>query len=84
MSGLVFAISTKSGFDARIIRHGGAPFTVFPDGTASNEFRMRLVNRTGDPQVYTILPGEADAEYLREGDYEVEYSSYDWSLNDQS
>ncbi len=27
---------------------------------------------------------EADAEYLRSGDYEVEYSSYDWSLNEQS
>ncbi|MCP3957904.1 MAG: FAD-dependent oxidoreductase [bacterium] len=27
---------------------------------------------------------EADGEYLRSGDYDVEYSSYDWSLNDQS
>lgn len=54
MSGLVFAISTKAGFDARIIRASGAPFTVFRDGTASNEFRVRLVNRTSDPQVYSF------------------------------
>ncbi|PAY18310.1 cytochrome c oxidase accessory protein CcoG [Rhodopirellula sp. SM50] len=59
MSGLVFAISTKSGFDARIIRPGGAPFTVYADGTASNEFRVRLVNRTSEPQDYSLI---ADAE----------------------
>ena len=28
--------------------------------------------------------GEADREYLRHGDYGVEYSAYDWSLNDQA
>ncbi|QDV83555.1 cytochrome c oxidase accessory protein CcoG [Planctomycetes bacterium TBK1r] len=59
MSGLVFAISTKSGFDVRIIRPGGAPFTVYADGTASNEFRIRLVNRTSEPQDYSLI---ADAE----------------------
>ena len=63
MSGLVYAVSTKSGFDARIMRRsGGNPFTVYPNGTASNEFRLRLVNRTGDPQTYSITPGE-DAGY---------------------
>ncbi|MEO1614680.1 MAG: cytochrome c oxidase accessory protein CcoG [Planctomycetota bacterium] len=54
MSGLVFALSTKSGFDARIIRHSGAPFTRYNDGRVSNEFRIRLVNRTNEPQTYTI------------------------------
>lgn len=58
MSGLLYAISTKSGFDVRIIRPSGAPFTVYPDGTASNNFRIRLVNRTSDPQVYSL---QADA-----------------------
>ncbi|MEM6468118.1 MAG: cytochrome c oxidase accessory protein CcoG [Planctomycetota bacterium] len=56
MSGLVIAVSTKAGFDARIIRHGGAPFTVYPDGTVSNEFRLRLVNRTKEAQHYVIEP----------------------------
>ncbi len=27
---------------------------------------------------------EADAEYLRDGDYDIAYSAYDWSLNEQS
>jgi cytochrome c oxidase accessory protein FixG len=54
MGGLVFAISFKSGLDARVIRNQGAPYTVFPDGTASNGFRVRLVNRTGEPQQYSI------------------------------
>ena len=54
MCGLAYAISTKSGFDARIIRHNGAPFTVFDDGTASNQFRIRLVNRTPETQSYSV------------------------------
>jgi cytochrome c oxidase accessory protein FixG len=69
MSGLVFAISTKSGFDARILRRNGAPFTVYPDGSASNEFRIRLVNRTSDPQVYSLAVDaaeEAEIEVLDE------------------
>lgn len=53
-SGLVYAISTKAGFDARIIRHSGAPFTAYADGTVSNEFRIRLVNRTDETQSYAI------------------------------
>ena len=28
--------------------------------------------------------GEADREYLRTGDYTIEYLPYDWSLNDQA
>lgn len=61
MAALVFAISTKSGFDARVIRPGGAPFTLFPNGTASNEFRLRVVNRTNEPQTYWIKPDEQAA-----------------------
>ena len=64
-SGLIFAISTKAGFDARIIRHSGAPFTAFPDGTVSNEFRIRLVNRTNEPRNYQIAAAP-------ESDYQVE------------
>ncbi|MCA9136378.1 MAG: cytochrome c oxidase accessory protein CcoG [Planctomycetales bacterium] len=60
MSGLVYAISTKSGFDARIIRKSGAPFTVYPDGTVSNEFRVRLVNRTSDTQIYSVTPDDSE------------------------
>lgn len=59
MAGLVFAISTKSGFDARLIRvAGGTPYTIVANGTASNEFRLRLVNRTSERQVYTLVVEE--------------------------
>ncbi|MCD0463587.1 cytochrome c oxidase accessory protein CcoG [Roseiconus lacunae] len=54
MSGLVFAISTKSGFDARIIRQPGSPFTMLPSLEVVNQFRMRLVNRTDQEQTYSI------------------------------
>ena len=61
MSGLVFAVSTKSSFDARVFRPpGGAPFTVFPDGTASNEMLVSLVNRTKEDQVYSIVAKNPD------------------------
>lgn len=52
--GLVFAISTKSGFDARVIRGKGAPFTIDRRGVVWNSFHLRLVNRTDQPQRYTI------------------------------
>lgn len=54
MSGLLYAISTKSGFDARIIRGKGAPFTSVDRGIISNTFELRLVNRTDEVQQYTI------------------------------
>ena len=58
-SGLVFAISSRSGFDARILpAKAGAPFTKFDDGTVSNEFKLRLVNRTDEQQTYTVNPAE--------------------------
>ncbi len=69
-SGLVFAISTKAGFDARIIRHSGAPFTAYADGTVSNQFRVRLVNRTNETQNYAIAaePGsDFEVEVLDQG-----------------
>ena len=75
MSGLVVAISSKSGFDARIIRPGGAPYTVYADGTASNEFRIRLVNRTKEPQVYSLVTSAdsgVDIEVLDEDKLQLE------------
>ena len=53
-TGLAFALSTKYGFDARIIRGKGAPFTTVDRGLISNTFNLRLVNRTDAPQTYTI------------------------------
>ena len=53
-SGLGFAISTKYGFDARIIRGKGQPFTNVDRSTISNTFNMRLVNRSDVEQNYKM------------------------------
>ena len=58
--GLLTTLIIKSGFDARIMRGKGAPFTVFGAGKVSNEFQLRLVNRTDEQQQYTVM--EPDAE----------------------
>ncbi len=63
VSGLVFAISTKYSFDARILRGKGAPFTRVERGVISNSFNIRLVNRTDTTQRYSIsLDKPLDAE----------------------
>jgi cytochrome c oxidase accessory protein FixG len=54
VTGLLFAISTKYGFDARIIRGKGAPFTQVERGVILNTFNLRLVNRTDEPQTYVL------------------------------
>ena len=52
LSGLAFAVSSKSSFDARVIRGKGAPFSVDASGTVTNTYSIRLVNRTSAPQTY--------------------------------
>lgn len=54
VSGLGFAILSKYGFDARIIRGKGAPFTRVDPRTVSNTFNLRLVNRTKSAQQYAL------------------------------
>jgi cytochrome c oxidase accessory protein FixG len=54
LTGLILAVSTKYGFDARMIRGKGAPFTLVEQGVISNSFNMRLVNRTDKPQRYNL------------------------------
>ncbi|MCC7335705.1 MAG: cytochrome c oxidase accessory protein CcoG [Pirellulaceae bacterium] len=54
VSGLVYALSARHGFDARVIRGKGAPFTSVDRGLISNTFSMRLVNRTDSPQSYAL------------------------------
>ncbi|MEZ6088642.1 MAG: FixG Ig-like domain-containing protein [Pirellulaceae bacterium] len=54
LSGLAYAVSTKSSFDARIIRGKGAPFTSVQRGLISNTFTLRLVNRSEQAQVYSL------------------------------
>ncbi|WP_246151467.1 cytochrome c oxidase accessory protein CcoG [Rubripirellula reticaptiva] len=54
LGGFLFALGVKSGFDARVIRGKGNPFTVAGDGLVSNSFHLRLVNRTGETQSYAL------------------------------
>lgn len=54
LTGLAFSVAGKSGFDARIIRGRGAPFSMRPGGMVSNSFSLQLVNRTDIPQLYRL------------------------------
>ena len=69
VAGLVLAIRNTYGLDARIIRGKGAPFTLAGRGETTNNFNMRLVNRTDEPQTYTLTvltPGTAKIEVLND------------------
>ncbi|NND98251.1 MAG: cytochrome c oxidase accessory protein CcoG [Pirellulaceae bacterium] len=50
----VFVVSTKTSFDARVLRGKGAPFNLLPGKLATNSFSIRLVNRSGEPQVFSF------------------------------
>ena len=70
-SGLVFSISQKSGFDARMIRGKGAPFHLAGEGQVSNSFSLRLVNRTDQEQTYKLeveLPDSLRLEVIDQED----------------
>lgn len=61
LGGLAFAINSKSGFDARIMRGKGAPFSIVEGTLVSNSFSLRLVNRTDTTQRYDLqLQGKDD------------------------
>ncbi|MEL6106785.1 MAG: cytochrome c oxidase accessory protein CcoG [Planctomycetota bacterium] len=52
--GLGLAVASKSGFDARVIRGRGVPFSISEDQRVLNSFSIRLVNRSGSPQTYQL------------------------------
>ncbi len=54
VGGLAFAVNEKSGFDSRVIRGKGSPFTIVAGGQVSNSISLRLVNRTDVDQLYSI------------------------------
>lgn len=73
-SGLGYAVSTKYGFDARIIRGKGQPYTNVDRSTISNTFNMRLVNRTDTDQRYTLTikePADVRLEILDDSTIEL-------------
>ena len=75
MSAIVYALSLQGGFDARVIRGKGAPFTSVSRGLISNTFYMRLVNRTDKPQSYAfdvLFPEGAELEVIDESRLELQ------------
>ena len=52
MAAFGIAMASKSGFDARVIRGKGTPFTFAEDRSVVNTFSIRLVNRSDEPQRY--------------------------------
>lgn len=62
----LIVLSTKYAFDAKLMRGRGNPFQQVSGGLISNNFNMRLTNRTDDPRTYTIKVVEPADARLRE------------------
>ena len=50
----VYQITHKAEADITLLGPQGAPFTLTPDGTVTNELRVRIANRTGIVHQYTV------------------------------
>lgn len=59
-----FLLVTKSSFDVIVLRNIGAPFIELEDGRIQNQMKLKVTNRTDQPQTYTIKPKNADAEVI--------------------
>ena len=53
--GAAFAFNQSSEFEANVLRHEGAPFSVV-DGQVRNSVRIHLVNKTSSPQTFVVTP----------------------------
>lgn len=62
LTGFGFAISSKSDFDARVIRGKGAPFASLANKTVANSFAIRLVNRTDRDRRFDIQVAGPDIQ----------------------
>jgi len=69
--GLLAITATKADADVRIIRAQGMPFYTLPSGEISNQLRIRLTNRTNEPQTYAIVPDLEGFRAELEGDGEA-------------
>ncbi|WP_442508920.1 cytochrome c oxidase accessory protein CcoG [Novipirellula sp. SH528] len=64
--GFLAVLSTKYAFDARLIRGKGSPFHRHVTGNVSNQFRLRLVNRTNESREYTVEIVKPETAIIRE------------------
>ncbi len=70
-----FVLSTKFAFDARLLRATGNPFQRGEQGLILNNFRLRLVNRTDEPQAYkfsVVAPSGATLRNDSDGTAELD------------
>jgi cytochrome c oxidase accessory protein FixG len=65
LAALLILILTKQPFDAALVRNGGLPFFINPQGKVENTMRLTLRNRSGEPQTFAVAsqtPGVAIVE----------------------
>ncbi|MDF1840165.1 MAG: cytochrome c oxidase accessory protein CcoG [Rubripirellula sp.] len=60
----LIVLTTKFAFDAQIARGRGNPFQQISPGVITNNFSLRLTNRTDEPREYTIAISEPSGATL--------------------
>ncbi|MCG8652886.1 MAG: cytochrome c oxidase accessory protein CcoG [Pirellulales bacterium] len=63
--GFVAVLSTKYAFDAKMIRGRGNPFHRLTSGQITNNFNLRLVNRTDESRTYQMTVVEPEGARLQ-------------------
>lgn len=63
-SAFLFVLSTKSSFDASMLRGAGNPYTSIGIGKLQNSLKLRLVNRSGKPQTYQLAITQPESAML--------------------
>jgi cytochrome c oxidase accessory protein FixG len=54
LGGFVAALATREAADITLLRGVGAPYSLQPDGSVSNQIRIRISNRTNSERNYRI------------------------------
>jgi hypothetical protein len=73
--GFVVALGKNSGFTANIVRGKGNPFTLVEPADVLNRFNLKLTNRTGNSQTYSlsvVSPPEAQVEAVDDSQLTIE------------
>jgi len=67
LSAFLFVLSRITNFDASTVRGAGNPYTSIGGSRIQNSIKLRLVNRSGKPQTYSVAvasPGEVTVEVM--------------------
>jgi len=78
ITAFVITLAGKQPADITILRGFGRPFMTLEDGRIANQVRIKIVNRTDDPETYTIAAsGIEGVELVPAEDVEVSVDSGD-------